>query len=100
MIVMATEMQEQEVCNTCAHTHTQTHTHTDTHTKIHILQVGDGTNLVLVFSGALLEQAENLLKMGLSPSDVIEGYEMASTKALEILPCKFIHILIVLQYVL
>ena len=42
---------------------------------------------MLVFSGALLEQAESLLKMGLSPSDVIEGYEMASTKALEILPC-------------
>ena len=40
-----------------------------------------------MFSGALLDQAESLLKMGLSPSDVIEGYEMASTKALEILPC-------------
>ena len=47
---------------------------------------------MLVFSGALLEQAESLLKMGLSPSDVIEGYEMASTKALEILPCVFIVI--------
>ena len=71
------------------HTYTQTHTHT-THTNSYILQVGDGTNLVLVFSGALLEQAENLLKMGLSPSDVIEGYEMALTKALEILPCTYI----------
>ncbi|XP_065907304.1 T-complex protein 1 subunit theta-like [Dysidea avara] len=60
MIVMATEMQEQEV--------------------------GDGTNFVLVFSGALLEQAEGLLRMGLSPSDVIEGYEMAAKKVLEILP--------------
>ena len=44
---------------------------------------------MLVFSGALLEQAESLLRMGLSPSDVIEGYEMALTKAMEILPCKF-----------
>ena len=47
---------------------------------------------MLVFSGALLEQAENLLKMGLSPSDVIEGYEMALTKALEILPCTYVYI--------
>lgn len=52
------------------------------------LQVGDGTNFVLVFSGALLEHAEELLRMGLSPSEVVEGYKMACNKALEILPCK------------
>ena len=58
-------------------------------TRVVILhEVGDGTNFVLVFSGALLEQAESLLRMGLSSSDVIEGYEMASKKVLEILPCK------------
>lgn len=44
MIVMASHMQEQEV--------------------------GDGTNFVLVFAGALLEQAEELLRMGLSVSEV------------------------------
>ncbi|XP_026101523.1 T-complex protein 1 subunit theta isoform X1 [Carassius auratus] len=60
MIVMASHMQEQEV--------------------------GDGTNFVLVFAGALLELAEELLRMGLSVSEVIEGYEMACKKALEILP--------------
>ncbi|XP_060626445.1 T-complex protein 1 subunit theta isoform X2 [Anolis sagrei] len=60
MIVMASHMQEQEV--------------------------GDGTNFVLVFAGALLEHAEELLRMGLSVSEVIEGYEKASKKALEILP--------------
>ncbi|XP_069492466.1 T-complex protein 1 subunit theta isoform X1 [Ambystoma mexicanum] len=60
MIVMASHMQEQEV--------------------------GDGTNFVLVFAGALLELAEDLLRMGLSVSEVIEGYEKASKKALEILP--------------
>ena len=27
------------------------------------MEVGDGTNFVLVFGGALLEQAENLLRM-------------------------------------
>uniref|UniRef100_A0A673HMP5 T-complex protein 1 subunit theta n=1 Tax=Sinocyclocheilus rhinocerous TaxID=307959 RepID=A0A673HMP5_9TELE len=60
MIVMASHMQEQEV--------------------------GDGTNFVLVFAGALLELAEELLRMGLSVSELIEGYEMACKKALEILP--------------
>lgn len=44
MIVMASHMQEQEV--------------------------GDGTNFVLVFAGALLELAEELLRMGLSVSEV------------------------------
>lgn len=44
MLVMASHMQEQEV--------------------------GDGTNFVLVFAGALLELAEELLRMGLSVSEV------------------------------
>lgn len=43
---------------------------------------------MLVFCGTLLEQAEELLRMGLSPAEVIEGYQMASKKALEILPSK------------
>ncbi|XP_036707374.1 T-complex protein 1 subunit theta isoform X1 [Balaenoptera ricei] len=60
MIVMASHMQEQEV--------------------------GDGTNFVLVFAGALLELAEELLRLGLSVSEVIEGYEIACKKAHEILP--------------
>ncbi|KAF6117849.1 chaperonin containing TCP1 subunit 8 [Phyllostomus discolor] len=60
MIVMASHMQEQEV--------------------------GDGTNFVLVFAGALLEAAEELLRVGLSVSEVIEGYEIACRKAHEILP--------------
>ena len=44
MIVMASHVQEQEV--------------------------GDGTNFVLVFAGALLELAEELLRLGLSVSEV------------------------------
>lgn len=44
MLVMASHMQEQEV--------------------------GDGTNFVLVFAGVLLELAEDLLRMGLSVSEV------------------------------
>lgn len=41
---------------------------------------------MLVLAGALLEHAEDLLRMGLSPSEVIEGYQLASQKALDILP--------------
>lgn len=48
--------------------------------------MGDGTNFVLVLCGALLSHAEELLRMGLSPAEVIDGYEMALQKSLEILP--------------
>ena len=48
MIVMASHMQEQEV--------------------------GDGTNFVLVFAGALLELAEELLRLGLSVSEVSDRF--------------------------
>jgi len=60
MLVMASQQQEQEC--------------------------GDGTNFVLIFAGALLEKAEQLLHMGLSVTEVVEGYEMAYKKALEVLP--------------
>lgn len=49
-------------------------------------EVGDGTNFVMVFTGALLEHAESLLRMGLSVTEVTEGYELACKKALDILP--------------
>lgn len=48
-------------------------------------EVGDGTNLVVVLAGELLANAEQLLRLGLSPSIIVEGYEMAQKKALEIL---------------
>ncbi|ESO94856.1 hypothetical protein LOTGIDRAFT_189106 [Lottia gigantea] len=60
MIVMASQQQEQEC--------------------------GDGTNFVLIFAGALLSNAEELLRMGLSVTEVICGYELACRKAVEILP--------------
>jgi len=43
--------------------------------------MGDATNLVLILGGELLKKAENLLIMGLHPSEVIKGYELASAKA-------------------
>uniref|UniRef100_T1JMI0 T-complex protein 1 subunit theta n=1 Tax=Strigamia maritima TaxID=126957 RepID=T1JMI0_STRMM len=49
-------------------------------------EIGDGTNFVIIFAGALLQTAEDLLRMGLSPGEVADGYELALKKALEILP--------------
>ncbi|KAI8999469.1 chaperonin Cpn60/TCP-1 family [Gaertneriomyces semiglobifer] len=48
-------------------------------------EMGDATNFVIVFAGELLQHAEFLLKMGLHPSEVIEGYRVAGRKALELL---------------
>ncbi|KAG2182094.1 hypothetical protein INT43_007021 [Umbelopsis isabellina] len=48
-------------------------------------EVGDATNFVLVFAGELLEKAAYLLRMGLHPSEIIQGYELARDKALAIL---------------
>ncbi|KAF8629077.1 hypothetical protein AX15_003571 [Amanita polypyramis BW_CC] len=45
-------------------------------------EMGDATNLVLILAGELLKKAENLLVMGLHPSEVIKGYELAQSKAL------------------
>ena len=44
--------------------------------------MGDATNTVLIFAGELLKKAEHLLVMGLHPSEVIKGYELARVKAL------------------
>ncbi|XP_029648321.1 T-complex protein 1 subunit theta [Octopus sinensis] len=60
MLVMASQQQEQEC--------------------------GDGTNAVLILAGSFLEHAEELLRMGLSVPEVIEGYEIAYAKATEYLP--------------
>merc|ERR1719325_145424 len=48
-------------------------------------EVGDATNFVIIFCGALLRQSEELLRMGLKPTEVAEGFEMALEKALEVL---------------
>ncbi|EEB12881.1 T-complex protein 1 subunit theta, putative [Pediculus humanus corporis] len=49
-------------------------------------EVGDGTNFVIIFCGALLEAAEDMLRMGLTPCEITQGYELALEKTLEILP--------------
>jgi len=59
LLVLAAEMQEQEA--------------------------GDGTNWTVIFAAALLNKAEELIKMGLTPTDVADGYQLALEKALDIL---------------
>jgi len=48
-------------------------------------EVGDGTGLVISLGGDLLEKAEELIHVGLHPSDIVDGYVMAAAKANEIL---------------
>ncbi len=48
-------------------------------------EVGDGTTTVAVLAGELLKQAEELLDSGIHPSVIVEGYRMATKKALEVL---------------
>ncbi len=47
--------------------------------------VGDGTITVAVLIGALLRKAEELLKMGISPALISQGYDKAGEMAQEIL---------------
>ncbi|CAG0884492.1 unnamed protein product [Cyprideis torosa] len=49
-------------------------------------EVGDGTNFVLIFAGSLLQQAAELVKMGLKPVEIAAGYERALQEALNLLP--------------
>ncbi len=46
---------------------------------------GDGTTSAVVFTGALLEKAENLIEIGVHPTIVVKGYKLAAEKAVEIL---------------
>ncbi|MDE0831642.1 MAG: thermosome subunit beta [Nitrosopumilus sp.] len=47
-------------------------------------EVGDGTTSSVVFAGALLARAEDLLKKDVHSSTIIEGFQAASEKTLEI----------------
>ncbi|KAK9375454.1 chaperonin Cpn60/TCP-1 family [Lipomyces chichibuensis] len=40
-------------------------------------EMGDATNLVIVMAGEFLNQAEALIRIGLHPADIIQGYELA-----------------------
>lgn len=57
ILVMATQRQEQEV--------------------------GDGTNFVMQLSGTLLDKAAELIRVGLKPTEIIDGFELAANKIIE-----------------
>ena len=48
-------------------------------------EVGDGTTSSVVFGGALLARAEDLLKKDVHSSVIVEGFQAAADKTLEIL---------------
>ncbi|OCL03646.1 T-complex protein 1 [Glonium stellatum] len=48
-------------------------------------EMGDATNMVIVLAGELLKKAEQLIRMGLKTSDIVQGYEKAQDEALKIL---------------
>ena len=53
--------------------------------KVIDTEVGDGTTSSVVFAGSLLEKAEHLLSKDVHSSVIVEGYQAASEKSLEIL---------------
>ncbi|KAG8090035.1 hypothetical protein GUJ93_ZPchr0011g28945 [Zizania palustris] len=53
--------------------------------KVQQEEIGDGANLTISFAGELLEKAEELIRMGLHPSEIIIGYTKAINKTIEIL---------------
>jgi len=48
-------------------------------------EVGDGTTSSVVFAGSLLEKAEKLLEKDVHSTLIVDGYQAASLKALELL---------------
>lgn len=65
MLVMAADMQEQEI--------------------------GDATNFTVSLAGELLSNSEELLRMGLHTSDIVDGYKKAFVKADELLAGSVAH---------
>ena len=48
-------------------------------------EMGDATNMVIVLAGEMLKKAEELIRMGLKTSDIVQGYERAQREALRVL---------------
>ena len=48
-------------------------------------EVGDGTTSAVVFAGALIEKAEELLDKDVHPTIIVDGYKKAAAQALKIL---------------
>src|SRR5919201_1637249 len=48
-------------------------------------EVGDGTTSTVVLAGSLLSKAEDLIAKDVHPTVIVDGYRMASEKAIEVL---------------
>ena len=48
-------------------------------------EVGDGTTSAVILAGALLEKAQELIDRGVHPTVIVEGYNKAAAKAIEVL---------------
>jgi len=48
-------------------------------------EAGDGTTSSVIIAGALLEKAEDLIKQGIHPTIIVDGYRKAMRQALDIL---------------
>lgn len=48
-------------------------------------EVGDGTTTATILIGALMEEAESLMKKGIHPTVIAKGYNLAMHKAIEVL---------------
>ncbi|WFD32656.1 T-complex protein 1 subunit theta [Malassezia sp. CBS 17886] len=46
-------------------------------------EMGDATNLVLILAGELLRRAEALITLGLHPTEIVQGFELARERTLE-----------------
>ena len=53
-------------------------------------EMGDATNMVIILAGEMLKKAEELVRMGLKTSDIVQGYERAQNQALKVLDRKSI----------
>ncbi|GLT27503.1 hypothetical protein SLA2020_024940 [Shorea laevis] len=53
-------------------------------------EIGDGANLAISFAEELLQNAEELIRTGLHPSEIISGYTKAINKTVEIL-CELVE---------
>lgn len=48
-------------------------------------EVGDGTTSSVIIAGAMLEKAEELIKQGIHPTVIVNGYRKAARQAIDIL---------------
>ena len=48
-------------------------------------EVGDGTTSSVILAGALLGKAEDLINKNVHPSVIVDGYDAASQRALDLL---------------